>query len=161
MWDLSSPMRDRTRVLCIARQILSHWTTGEITSCAFLHSYMPRLGASLVAQLVKNPPAMPETSVQFLGQEDSPREGIGYPLQYSWVSQVAQTIKICLQCRRPGFDPWVAKILWRREWKPTLVFLLGESPWTEEPGGLQSMWSQRVGHDWATKNSTARYKELL
>ena len=20
-------------------------------------------------------------------------------------------------------------------------------PWTEEPGGLQSMWSQRVGHD--------------
>ena len=23
--------------------------------------------------------------------------------------------------------------------------------WTEEPGGLQSMGSQRVGHDWATK----------
>ena len=23
-------------------------------------------------------------------------------------------------------------------------------PWTEEPGGLQSMGSQRVGHDWAT-----------
>ena len=27
----------------------------------------------------------------------------------------------------------------------------GESPWTEEPGGLQSMGSQRVRHDWATK----------
>ena len=27
-------------------------------------------------------------------------------------------------------------------------------PWTEEPGGLQSMGSQRVGHDWATKHST-------
>ena len=27
------------------------------------------------------------------------------------------------------------------------VFLPGESPWTEEPGGLQSMGSQRVGHD--------------
>ena len=26
-------------------------------------------------------------------------------------------------------------------------FLPGESPWTEEPGGLQSTWSQRVGHD--------------
>ena len=26
-----------------------------------------------------------------------------------------------------------------REWQPTLVFLPGESPWTEEPGGLQSM----------------------
>ena len=26
-------------------------------------------------------------------------------------------------------------------------------PWTEEPGGLQSMGSQRVGHDWTTKRS--------
>ena len=26
-----------------------------------------------------------------------------------------------------------------------------EIPWTEEPGGLQSMGSQRVGHDLATK----------
>ena len=32
--------------------------------------------------------------------------------------------------------------------KPTPVFLPGqESPWTEEPGGLQSMGSQRVGHN--------------
>ena len=28
---------------------------------------------------------------------------------------------------RPGFDPWVAKILWRRAWQSTLVFLPGES----------------------------------
>ena len=54
--------------------------------------------ASLIAQLLKNPPAMQETPVQFLGQEDplgwidlgsipwlerSPGEGNGYPLQYS------------------------------------------------------------------------------
>ena len=32
---------------------------------------------------------------------------------------------ICLQCRRPGFDPWVGKIPWRREWQPTPVFLPG------------------------------------
>ena len=31
------------------------------------------------------------------------------------------------------------KIPWRRAWQPTPVFLPGESPWTEEPGGLQSM----------------------
>ena len=30
----------------------------------------------------------------------------------------------------------------RRKWQPTPVFLPGESPWTEEPGGLQSMESQ-------------------
>ena len=27
-------------------------------------------------------------------------------------------------------------------------------PWTEEPGGLQSTRSQRVGHDWVTAHST-------
>ena len=36
--------------------------------------------ASLVAQLVKNPPAMWKTWVQSLGWEDSPGEGKGYPL---------------------------------------------------------------------------------
>ena len=39
--------------------------------------------ASLVAQLVKNPPAMREIWIQSLGWEDSPGEGKGYPLQYS------------------------------------------------------------------------------
>ena len=34
---------------------------------------------------------------------------------------------LCLQCRRPGFDPWVKKIPWRRNWQPTSVFLPGES----------------------------------
>ena len=29
--------------------------------------------------------------------------------------------------RRRGFDPWVRKILWRRKWKPALVFLPGKS----------------------------------
>ena len=39
--------------------------------------------ASIVAQLVKNPPAMWETWIRYLGWEDSPREGKGYALQYS------------------------------------------------------------------------------
>ena len=29
------------------------------------------------------------------------------------------------QCRRPGFNPWVGKIPWRRKWNPTSVFLPG------------------------------------
>ena len=59
------------------------------------------------------------------------------------------------QCRRHktcGFDPWVRKILWRRAWQPTAVSLPGES-WTEEPGRLQSMGSQRVRQNWATSLS--------
>ena len=57
-----------------------------------------------------------------------------------------------LQRGRPGFNPCVKKIHWREAWQPTPVFLPGESPWTEEPGGLRSTASQRVGHDWATKH---------
>ena len=45
-------------------------------------------------------------------------------------------------------ETWVGKkVLWRRAWQPTPVFLREESPRTEEPGGLQSLGSQRVGHD--------------
>ena len=36
-------------------------------------------------------------------------------------------LKVCLQCQRPEFDPWVRKIPWRRKWQPTPVFLPGKS----------------------------------
>ena len=42
--------------------------------------------------------------------------------------------------RRLGFDPWVGKIPWRRAWRPTSVFLPGESH--GQPGGLQSIGSK-------------------
>ena len=47
--------------------------------------------------------------------------------------------RICLQRRRPGFNTWVGKILWRRAWQPTPVFLPEESPWTEGLAGY-SPW---------------------
>ena len=66
--------------------------------------------ASLVAQRVKRLPAMQETWVQYLGQED--------PLEKETATHSS-----------------------------TLAWKI---PWTEKPGGLQSMEFQRVGHDWAT-----------
>ena len=58
---------------------------------------------------------------------DATRDYHGLPWWLSWS-------RICLKCRRPGFDPWVGKIPWRREWQPTPVFWPGEfhrfySPW--------------------------------
>ena len=44
-----------------------------------------------------------------------------------------------------GFNPCIQKILWRTEWQPTPVFLPGK--FQEEPGRLQSMELQRIGHD--------------
>ena len=73
------------------------------------------------------------------------------PRDHSWASLVAQIVKKHpLQCGRPGFDPWVGKIPWRRAWQPTPVFLPGEPPWTEELMGLE-----RAEHDGETKHSTA------
>ena len=69
------------------------------------------------------------------GAGGSPGKGIGYPLQYS-CSLVAQLVKNRLQCKRPGFYPWIGKILRRREKLPTPVFCPEEfhglymySPW--------------------------------
>ena len=46
-----------------------------------------------------------------------------------------------------GSIPELGRSSWRRAWQPIPVFWPGESPWTEEPGGLQSMELQRVRHD--------------
>ena len=36
-------------------------------------------------------------------------------------------LSVYLQCRRPGFDPWVRKIPWRKKWQSTPVLLPGKS----------------------------------
>ena len=53
----------------------------------------------------------------------------------------------CRRCKRCLFNPWVRKIPRGGHGNPLQVFLPGESPWTEEPGGLQSIESHRVGHN--------------
>ena len=72
---------------------------------------------------------------------------------------------------RPGVQfwlkawPWEVKLCWEdpleEGMQSTPVFLPGESPWTEEPGRLWSIWSQRVGHDRGTMNSTAACLSLI
>ena len=52
-------------------------------------------------------------------------------------SLVAQLVRIHLQCGRPGFDPWVGKIPWRRERLTTPVF------WPREFHGLFSPWGHK------------------
>ena len=57
---------------------------------------------------------------------------------------------VCLQCGRPGFDPWIQKIPWRRKWQPTPVLLPGKfhgwrslagySPW----GSKESDMTERL-----------------
>ena len=73
-------------------------------------------------------------------------EGIGYTLQYSWVSLVALG-KNLPAMRETWVLSQVGKIAWRRAWQPSPVFSPGESPWMEKPGKLSPLGSQRMGHD--------------
>ena len=51
-------------------------------------------------------------------------------------------------------DTWdMRKIPWRRAWQPTPVVLAWRTPWTEESGGLLSIGSLRVRHDWVTEHA--------
>ena len=90
------------------------WTVSQFYFRIFQVEVINMLAASLVAQMVKNPPAVQETQVRSLSRED--------PLE----EEMATHSSI---------------LAWR-------------SPWTEELGGLQSMGSQRVRHDWVTNTLT-------
>ena len=68
------------------------------------------------------------------GSGRSDGEGIGYPLQHSWVSLVTQLVKNLPAMQKIWVDLWVGKIPWRRERLPTPVFRPGVfhglySPW--------------------------------
>ena len=68
--------------------------------------------------------------------------GIGYPLQYSWASLVTQLVKnpAALQ------ETWAQSLGWEYPLEKEMAIhssiLAWKIPWTEEPGGLQSMGSQ-------------------
>ena len=55
-------------------------------------------------------------------------------------------------------ETWVQSLVWEdllKKGMPTHSSILAwRIPWTEEPGVLQSMSLQRVGHGWATKHSS-------
>ena len=87
---------------------------------------------------------MQETLVWFLDGEDllkglaTHSRILGLHLWLSWY-------RICLQCGRPGFDPWFGKIPWRRERLPNTVL------WPGKFHGLYSPWGSQSGvHNWAT-----------
>ena len=59
--------------------------------------------------------------------------------------------RICLQHRRPGFNPWVGKISWRRNWQPTPVFLPRESHGHRSLVGYETWTRKELGMtEWLT-----------
>ena len=82
-------------------------------------------------------------SIPGLGR--SAGEGIGYPLEFSWASLVAQLVK-----NLPAmWETWIRSLGWEDPLEKGTAthssILAWKIPWTE-----QSMWLQRVGHNWVT-----------
>ena len=96
-------------------------------------------------------------SIPGLGK--SPGEGIGYSLQYSLASLVAQTVN--LPTMR---ETWVQSLSWEDALEEGMAIhssiLAWRIPRTEVPSRLQSMGSRTVGHDWVTNHSTAIAKKV-
>ena len=61
--------------------------------------------------------------------------------------------RICLQCRRPGFHPWIGKVPWRRG--HPLQYSCLENSMDRGAWGAAAPGSQKVGHDWATNTFCA------
>ena len=86
--------------------ITNSWSLLKLIS---IESVMPSSHLILCHPLLLPPSIFPSISVF-----SKP----GLPLWLSWS-------RIRLQCGRPGFDPWIGKIPWRRERLPTPGFLPG------------------------------------
>ena len=67
--------------------------------------------------------------------------------------------RICLKCRRCGFDPWVGKIPWRRDWLPIPIFLPGESHGQRSLAGYSS-WGRKESDtiEWLTLSLTLTFR---
>ena len=73
------------------------------------------------------------------------------------------------QCRRRGFDPWVGKIPWRRDWQPPPIFLPGEfhgqrslegySPWVSKESDTTEQLTLSNFHPQASQASLVIEKQ--
>ena len=98
--------------------------------------------ASLVAQLIKNLPAMQETPSSISGSRRTPEERIGYLLQYSQASLVAQTVKNLPAMWETWVQPWVGTIPWRKVWQP-LQYSCLENPHGQRTLAGYSPWGHK------------------
>ena len=131
----SSQPRDQTCVSCTGRQILYRWAIWEAFKGNSTHEKKIHWIVYFLNFLC--------TELCTLTWKTFYHNSLfgHFPLSIG-ASLVALQYRMCLQCRRPEFDPWMGKIPWSRKWQPTPVFLPGESHGPEEPGRLQSMGLQ-------------------
>ena len=86
------------------------------------------------------------------GLERSSEERMGYPLQYSWASLVAQLVKESARSvGRSGFSSWVGKIPWRKENYP-LQYSGLEYPMDCTVHAVSQSWTQLINFHFPSNN---------
>ena len=125
---------------CIFTFLVSSWpglqkvsVRFKIRRCCFHHSTTEALRMSLPLSPLPAAP-IPQASSNSTSHQHS----------YTRIEELAEWFSgkgSSCQCRRPGFDPWVGKMPWRRKWQSSI--LAWKILWTEKPGGLQSMELQK------------------
>ena len=78
-----------------------------------------------------------------------------------WATLVAQMVKFLPTMRETQVQSLGWEDLLEKEMATYSSILAWKIPWTEEPIRLQSMGSQRVGHDWATSLSLSMRSSLI
>ena len=102
-----------------------------------------KFGASLATQLVKNPPTMRETLVRLLSQEGPLEKGLATHSSIPGLPCGSDSKESTCSAGDLGSTPGLGRSPGGGHGNPLQsVFLSGESLWTGEPGGLQSMGSQ-------------------
>ena len=83
----------------------------------------------------------------------------GNRIQHRIISYSGKNLKTNRRRKSRRFHPWVGKIPGGRHGTHSSL-PAWRVPWAEEPGGLQSMGSQRVGHDWATQLNWTEFMQF-
>ena len=164
----------RTTDLCVHHQLLeftqthAHWVGDAIQPSHPLLSPSPPFfslsqhqGSFQISQFFvsgdQSIGVSPSASVLPMNIQDQfPLGWTGWILQYKGLSRDFSNTTMAQRLKHlPAmWETWVRSLGWEdpleKEMATHSRILAWWIPWTEEPGGLQSVGSQRVGHDWAT-----------
>ena len=129
------------------KQLNVHAHTHTHTHTHHTYTYIWYIGPSLVAQLLKNLPENAGDPGSIPGSGKSPGEEIGFRLQYSWASLVAQTVKNLLAMQET--------LVQSPDWEDPLEEGMATHQYSnlENCHGQKSLagyspWGRRVGHKW-------------
>ena len=122
-----------------------HAWAGSLSTSLRPKAWIPK------SQCLRSPRCVRGIPAVRLNDGEQERRGVGQGLALSstwWLRRQSA----CLQCGRPGFDPWVGKDLLEKKKATHSSILAWKIPWTEEHGGLHTVhgvaksWTQLSTH---------------